>query len=268
MLLGLAPVSPTMAQAPRRVVTVNLCLDLMALRLAAPGQLVGLSSLSHQPGLSVLADQARTVAAVRPTAESILDLRPDLVVFDQGTHAGVKRLLRQAGVPILEVPFATSLEETEPLIERMATALGREDEGRRLIDEMRTARQTLVWNKSPVATAIALQANRGTAGRGSLMDELLRLAGWRNLAADLGIGAYGRLRLEAVLAGQPDLLVFDGAANDNPSRATEFIDHHALSALDGHARIVSVPLRHSICAGPDNLEVLRKLAEARNEARR
>lgn len=263
MLLGLAPVSPTMAQAPQRVVTVNLCLDLMALRLAAPGQLVGVSSLSHQPGLSVLADLARTVAAVRPTAESILDLQPDLVIFDQGTHAGVKRLLRQAGVPILEVPFATSLEEAEPLIERMATALGREDEGRRLIDEMRTARQALVWNKSPVATAIALQANRGTAGRGSLMDELLRLAGLRNLAAEWGMPAFGRLSLETILAGKPDMLVVDGESNADPARATELVEHHALKALAVRARIVSVPMRAQICAGPENFEVLRLLAEAR-----
>ena len=34
-------------------------------------------------------------------------------------------------------------------------------------------------------------------------------------------------------------------------------------ALAGQARLVSVPLRHSICAGPDNIEVLRRLAEAR-----
>ena len=91
----------------------------------------------------------------------------------------------------------------------------------------------------------------GDAGTvfGSLMDELLRLAGWRNLAAELGIGAFGRLPLEAVLAGQPDVLVLDGAANDSPSRATEFIDHHALAALAGRARIASVPLRQTICAG-------------------
>ena len=46
-------------------------------------------------------------------------------------------------------------------------------------------------------------------------------------------------------------------------RATEFIDHHALAALAGHAKLVSVPLRQTICAGPDNLEVVRRLAELR-----
>ncbi len=59
------PAAPAWAQAPQRVVTVNLCLDQIALRLAAPGQLVGLSYLSHDPRLSVLADRARAIAPVR-----------------------------------------------------------------------------------------------------------------------------------------------------------------------------------------------------------
>jgi iron complex transport system substrate-binding protein len=95
------------------------------------------------------------------------------------------------------------------------------------------------------------------------MDELLRLSGYRNLAAELGIGSFGRLSLETVLAGQPDLVVFDGTANDNPARATEFVGHHALLALAGKTKLASVPTRFSICAGPDNFEVMRRLAEAR-----
>ncbi|MCA0302792.1 MAG: ABC transporter substrate-binding protein [Proteobacteria bacterium] len=259
---------PARAEPPKRVVTVNLCLDQLALRLAAPGQLVGVSYLATDPRLSVMAEQARQLPTVRASAESILDLRPDLVIVGRDQLATVKHLLRRAGVPLLELPWASSLAEAEGLIRQIGAALGREDAARAVIEDMQARRAALPTPAQPAGTAAVLGAHSATAGRGSLMDELLRLAGWRNLAADLGIGAYGRLRLEAVLAGQPDLLVFDGAANDNPSRATEFIDHHALSALDGHARIVSVPLRHSICAGPDNLEVLRKLAEARNEARR
>ena len=62
---------------------------------------------------------------------------------------------------------------------------------------------------------------------------------------------------------RPDLLVLDGAANASPARATEFVGHHALLALAGKAKLASVPTRYSICAGPDNFEVMRLLAEAR-----
>ena len=127
-MAGLLAGPPAWAQAPQRVVTVNLCLDQLALRLAAPGQLVGVSYLSHDPRISVLADRARAIPAVRAKVESILELRPDLVIFDRDAHANIKRLVRKAGVPILEVPWAASLEDAEALIARIGAALGRDAE--------------------------------------------------------------------------------------------------------------------------------------------
>ncbi|NQW49936.1 MAG: ABC transporter substrate-binding protein [Rhodospirillales bacterium] len=254
---------PAAAQVPQRVVTLNLCLDQMALRLAAPGQLVGVSYLSQDPHLSVLADRAAAIEPVRESVETILTLRPDLVILGKDSHARLKRLLRDADIRVLELPWATSIEEAETVIEQMAVALGREGAGRTLIAGMREQRRRLTWTGASLGTAIHLEANRGTSGKGSLMDELLRLSGFRNLAADLGIGSFGRVSLETVLAGQPDLLVLDGAANASPARATEFVGHHALLALAGKAKLASVPTRYSICAGPDNFEVMRLLAEAR-----
>ncbi len=260
VLLGAMPVA---AQVPKRVVTVNLCLDQVALRLAAPGQLAGVSYLSHDARISALADRAQRVPTVRAQAETILELQPDLVIFDRDAHATVKRMVRMAGIAILEVPWAASLTEAEQLVTRIGSALGRDVEAQAVVTDMREQRRQLAWRGPPTALAAVLQANRGTAGKGSLMDELLKLAGYRNLAAELGIPAYGRLSLESVLAGQPDLLVLDGAANANPARATEFVDHNALLALTGRTRLLSVPIKSSICAGPENFEVVRLLAEAR-----
>jgi iron complex transport system substrate-binding protein len=250
------------AEPPRRIVTVNLCLDQLAMRLAAPGQLVGVTYLSHDPRLSVLTDRARDIPEVRGTAESILDLRPDLVVFDPMAHANVKRLVRAAGVPVLELPWAASLEQAQELIEKMADAFGRGDAGRGLVADMRERQRALTRSGPPDATAVVLQANLGTAGKGSLMNELLGLTGYRNLAAELGIAGYGRLSLEAVLAARPDVVILDRESNVQPARATSFVDHVALRNLGAHTRIVSLPLRYSVCAGPENLEAMRVLREA------
>ena len=262
ILLGALPVA-AQTPPPKRVVTVNLCLDLMALRLAAPGQLVGVSYLSHDPRLSILADRARAIAPVRAKVESILALRPDLVIMDESSHANIKRLLRQAGVPILELHWAASLDDAEALIARMARALGNEAEGRRLVEKMQADRQALAWTQPPVGTAAVLQANRGTNGKGSLMNELLGLSGFRNLAAELGVPAFGRMSLETVLAGQPDLLVLDAETNANPARGTEFVDHHLMKVLEERAKVAPVPMKYAVCAGPESVEVLRRLAEAR-----
>ena len=262
VLLGALPAA-AQTPPPKRVVTVNLCLDLMALRLAAPGQLVGVSYLSHDPRLSTLADRARAIAPVRAKVEAILALRPDLVIMDEASHANIKRLLREAGVPILELHWASTLAESETLIARVAKALGNEAEGRKLVEKLQADRQVLAWTQPPVGTAAVLQANRGTNGQGSLMNELLGLSGFRNLAAELGVPAFGRMSLETVLAGQPDLLVLDAETNANPARGTEFVDHHLMKVLEERAKVAQVPMKYAVCAGPESVEVLRRLAEAR-----
>ncbi len=251
-----------LADPPRRVVTVNLCLDQLALRLAAPGQLVGVSYLARDPRTSVLADRARDIPGVRPTAESILALKPDLVIFGAMAHANARRLVAAAGVQVLELPWAESLEQAESLIERMAGALGRDGEGRALVASMHERQQQLAWTGPPTATAAVLEANLRTSGKGSLMGELLGMTGYRNLATELGISAYGRFSLEAVLAGQPDVIILDEDSNADPARATAFVDHPAIRTLARHARILSLPMRYAICAGPENLDVLQKLREA------
>ena len=263
LVLPLTASAPGSTQAPQRVVTVNLCLDQIALRLAAPGQLAGVSMLSHDPRLSVLVDQARVIAPVRPSVEAILALRPDLVIFDAVAQSGLKDLVRRAGVAVLEVPWAASLAEAETLFGQIAAALGRLKVGRAVVADMRRQRSGLASQSRPVALAAVLQANGATTGKGSLMGELLHLAGFRNLAAEPGIPAYGRWSLETVLAGRPDLLVIDAEANLDPARATEFVDHAALRSLAGKAHVVSVPTKYAICAGPENFHAIRLLAEAR-----
>jgi iron complex transport system substrate-binding protein len=259
--LLLAAASTARAEAPRRVVTVNLCLDQLALRLAAPGQLAGVSYLARDPRTSVLADRAREIPVVRGTVESILDMRPDLVIFDAMANANLKRLVRSTGVSILELPWARSLEEAQTSITRMADALGRSELGRDLVAAMRERERLLVRPGPPTATAAVLHASLLTAGKGSLTDELLRLTGYRNLATELGIPAFGRFSLEAVLAAQPDLLILDGEANTDPARATSFVDHPAIRTLARHARILSLPMRYSICAGPESLDAMQMLRE-------
>src|SRR4029453_14144332 len=130
------------------------------------------------------------------------------------------------------------------LIARIGAALGRDAEARAIVAGMQEQRRQLAYAGPPTALAATLQANRGTAGKGSLMDELLHLAGFRNLAAELGIPAYGRLPPESGLGGRPRLLGRDGNAHAHPARATEFGDQNAVPPLAGRTRLLSIPLKY------------------------
>ena len=57
--------------APGRVVSLNVCTDQLALLLGAPGQLVSVSRLAHDPRSSAMAREAASFPANHAHAEEI-----------------------------------------------------------------------------------------------------------------------------------------------------------------------------------------------------
>ena len=52
--------------------------------------------------------------------------------------------------------------------------------------------------------AISYQPNGYTSGSNTLQDTALQLAGWRNLATELGIQGYRAVDIEALLLAEPE----------------------------------------------------------------
>jgi iron complex transport system substrate-binding protein len=261
---ALAPAGAGAADPPRRVVSTNLCLDQIALLIAAPGQLAAVSFLAHDPGLSPLWREARSLPAVELRAEAIVALKPDLVLTDSSTGAMARRALARFGVAMLDLRPADTLADAAPQVARIAAVLGRDAQGAALVARMQAETAALtarVDGRRPLAAI--WQANGYTLGSGSPSGDVLRLAGFRNLADARGLAAYARLSVEALLADSPDLLVFDGEVTSAPSLADQAMTHRAVvRAFDG-ARLVRVPHRLWTCAGPASVEALRLLIEAR-----
>src|SRR5690606_9543877 len=82
-------------EPPRRVVSVNLCTDELAMLLAAPGQLVSVSHIAHDPLSNPMAAAARAYPANYGRAEEIWLLEPDLVLAGEFTAGPVVAMLRR-----------------------------------------------------------------------------------------------------------------------------------------------------------------------------
>ena len=66
--------------APRRVVSLNPCLDAILLEVADPAQITALSRYSRDPRLSAVANVARRFPSTGGSAEEVVALKPDLVL--------------------------------------------------------------------------------------------------------------------------------------------------------------------------------------------
>ena len=140
-ILGL--VLPAQADAPQRpperVVSINLCSDILAADLAAPGTLKSVFRLGRDPGDSPVAHLLQNTPPNDGRLEDILPFVPDLVLAHEWTSPFTLDLIRRIGIPIATVKDARSFADIRGNIRIVAAALGRETKGEAVISEFDAA---------------------------------------------------------------------------------------------------------------------------------
>lgn len=245
---------------PQRVVSINVCTDQIAMLLADPAQLQSVSYLSRDPLLSVMSEKAKGLPVNHGQAEEVFLMKPDLVLAGTFSSRATVGLLRDLGVRVEEFAPARSFEDIKAHMKRLGELLGREEEAERQIATMDA--DLLAIRKPDRKQTVALYyANSYTAGRGTLIDEAIRLAGLDNISDKAGVRGSAMLPLEMLIMERPDILV-RGSRGRPPALAFENFEHPALRALEGHTRMVALNDNLTVCGGPFSVEAVAKLAEA------
>ncbi|WP_254702223.1 ABC transporter substrate-binding protein [Roseivivax sp. THAF40] len=213
------------AAAPERVVSLNVCTDQLAHLLAAPGQLVSVSSLAHDPRSSAYAEALQGIPANGGGAEEVVLLEPDLILAGTFTTLATVQMLEGLGHEVALFGPVTSLEDVTDNMARMGTLLGREAQAEQLIAEFERALRALPPLSDGPRTLLYYPMG-STSGRGTMADALLQAAGLTNIAAEMGL-RFGTLHLEEAVLSAPDLILTP-APYARPTRATDLPGHPAL----------------------------------------
>ena len=250
MLMAFAPAC---AQAlPQRIVSTNLCTDEYLFRLVPAARIAALSELAGamHPQISNIAGRIGSLRRIRPNAEEVLTLRPDLVLLYQGVNPRLAVQLRAAGVRVFEVPWAHSLAQVRGVTRLLGRVLGVPGRAHALLSAMaNNLAAARVVAPHPPIPALIYEPN-AYAPSGAIIDALMGAAGLTNSAPDLARSRQGTIPLEAVIAARPALLILNQAKDATPSLADAALEDPALAALKGQTRIVRVNLRGLLCAGP------------------
>ncbi len=97
-------------------------------------------------------------------------------------------------------------------------------------------------------------------GGGTLPDDLLTRAGFRNMSATYGLKKWDVLPLEYLIATPPRVLLSVGAAEVGEDRLTS---HPAVRALGQRIRIAPYPARLMNCGGPTIIAAMARLRQVR-----
>jgi len=254
---------PALAEGPQRVVSMNLCTDQLAMMLAAPGQLVSVSRHAMDPSMSAMTDEARALPANSGSAEEIFLLRPDLVLVGSFTDPITLAMLARLGVPVEVFPAEETVDGIPANMRRMGKALGRAAEAGAAIAAFDAELARLDDAPATARPRAALYAANGySSGSQSLAGQVVALAGFDNIADEMGFGAGGQLALEELLLSRPDLLV-EGRRYPGHSRAEEPLDHPALRALTRSVPSVRMNDTDWVCGTPRILRAVSQLRDAR-----
>lgn len=257
---GAAPPGPPVGVA-HRVVSLAPSVTEVMFALGVGDRLVGTCGQCNYPEAATRLP--RVGGYLAPSVEAVLGARPDLVVAvpSPGNREAV-RAIERAGVRVLVVQDRT-LADLWAQVRALAAALDVAEAGERLVADV-TARLEAVRRRVAdlPPTRVLLVVGHSpliVAGRGTLQDELLTLAGGENVAADAG-AVWPQLSLEVVVARAPEVIL-DAAMGTEEGGRQLFAALTTVPAVQS-GRIV--PLRGDalLRAGPRVAEAAATLAAA------
>lgn len=136
---------------------------------------------------------------VRPTLETATAFQPDVVLRYWGGDMKLLAALERRGVRVVTIADASDFDGIRANLEAVATGLERPQAGRALAARME-GRLAEAGRGGPRGGAVYLTPGGFTAGTGTLVDAMLRAAGYDNLTPQPG---YRALSAERIIRTPP-----------------------------------------------------------------
>jgi iron complex transport system substrate-binding protein len=193
------------------VLSADNCADQYLLALAEREQIVAVSQDARQD-FSYHAAAAHGLPRIHASREELIALRPDVVISSWGWLAEDRQLPEQYGVEFVQMQFGHSPEVIAANLRSVGMALDQSQAAETIIVRMeqRLARAR-VRSERILATddlTVAYVTPSGTtSGSNTLVDNIMRMAGLRNVVAEHGYEGWRYLDLEQLVSDDPDMVV-------------------------------------------------------------
>ncbi len=207
-LLSACTAPPAATGQPLRIVSLDYCADQFVLKFADPDAIVALSPDAAKP-FSYLRAHAAGHATVRPSAEEVLALEPDLVVRSYGGGPALQAALERAGVRVHQIGWGDGFDAIRTNMRAAATAVGQPARGDAAVAAFDARLSAVVPAES--VSALYVTAGGVTSGPDGMVGALFSAAGLSNFQTRPG---WNPLPVERLALEQPRITAtafFDGA---------------------------------------------------------
>ena len=251
---------------PQRVVSLSPAVTEIMFALGADDLLVGRTDFCEYP------DEASQIPSIGGISnlniEKILSLKPDLVI--SGSMVGKKATdqMDQMGTPMVCVIEKPNFEALYDNIEAIGRLVGKEHEADSLVESLKWKVERLLADTSLSALNSQLSScyyvvgfgpsGNFTAGGNTFINDIIRMAGGRNIAEGIEGWSYS---LEALMKENPDYII---VRREDSAAFVDMKPYNRLSAIkNGHViGIVSGTLDLQV---PRNIDAVLYLRQRMSE---
>ncbi|MFT7222308.1 MAG: iron complex transport system substrate-binding protein [Candidatus Azotimanducaceae bacterium] len=241
----------------RRIVSLDYCADQFVLKLVEPERIAAVSRDATRD-FSYMRDAAEAHRKIRPSAEHVLALAPDLIVRSYGGGPNAVQFYERLDIRVIQIGYASTINEVRAEILRIAEQLGEPEKAREIVADM-DARLQRVKARASGKSLLYVTPGGVTSGAGSLVHDMIKAAGLVNFQTEPG---WRSLPLEKLAFDQPELLAT--AFYDTETNHTNYWSaarHPMIRSQLSSTKSVSLDGATTACGGWFLVDAVEQLSE-------
>jgi iron complex transport system substrate-binding protein len=259
-------------EVPQRIASCSLATDEISLELLKRShhehRLIAVSRLADSADYSNIRPVPKDLKGRCGTElESLLSLKPDLILLAPYTRAEFVHQVKSAKIAIFTTEKPDSLEKIEKTIEDLGVRIREVPASESLLKDFRAQRASFQGRrdqskKSP--RLLHMFGDGSFSGAGTMFDAIAKELGAINVIAEIGVKGWPKLSLEQIVTLNPDLVVLAGAPQDQPKtlKSLQSIPGVKELAAVREGRVVLIPEPELGAVSHHVLKAIEKLSQA------
>jgi iron complex transport system substrate-binding protein len=198
----------------KRIISLAPSITEILFGLGLRQEIVGITNFCDYP--EEVTTKPRIGGFVNPDIEKIVSLKPDLVIaIADGNRWDTIQRLSDLGLPIYTVD-PKSFDGVIQTIRNIGEIIGKGEEARALVRRMMEKKEKVITlTRSLPRPAVFFQVGDApliTVGKGTLANDLIRLAGGRSISENEPL-SYPPYAIETILSKAPEIIIFSSMEN-------------------------------------------------------
>lgn len=249
------------------VLSLDYCADQFVLMLSDREQIVAVSKAAEDV-YSFYRERAKGIRKTNSTIEEVVMIKPDYAVQTYTAAAHMGEITERSGISLIATTYGSDPETVYKNIEMIGKALNQQKRAIEFNNNYKNRLDKLEETAKSKLRLAYITPSGLTAGKGTSVDDVIKLSGFENYAVVKGYNGWVDLPLENLILDPPDAFITSFFERDAVTQSRWSLSRHDfLFKMMNEIPTINLPSTHMSCNGlflVDAAELIRKEATAAN----